>query len=317
MGKMKKIKILFMGTPEFSSNILQKLLDENYNVIAVITQPDKKIGRKQAIIFSPTKKLAIENNIKVYQPVSIKNEENMIDEIKPELIITAAYGQIIPEYVLKYPEFGSVNVHGSLLPRYRGGAPLQYALLNGDSVTGITIMEMINKMDAGDIISQSTVKIDENMTFGELYPQMIEVAKTLLIKTLPLIISKKYERIVQDENKVVFSPIIKKGDEKINWNRSGEEIHNQIRALDPEPGAYGIINEKRIKLFGSELLKKEGDNSIKNIIVNITKKGIEINCQGKYNLLIKEFQIEGKKKKKINSLLNLTNKLLKIGNEFK
>lgn len=314
---MKKIKILFMGTPEFSSNILQKLLDENYNVIAVITQPDKKIGRKQAIIFSPTKKLAIENNIKVYQPVSIKNEENMIDEIKPELIITAAYGQIIPEYVLKYPEFGSVNVHGSLLPRYRGGAPLQYALLNGDSVTGITIMEMVNKMDAGDIISQSTVKIAENMTFGELYPQMIEVAKTLLIKTLPLIISKKYEKIVQDENKVVFSPIIKKGDEKINWNRSGEEIHNQIRALDPEPGAYGIINEKRIKLFGSELLKKEGDNSIKNIIVNITKKGIEINCQGKYNLLIKEFQIEGKKKKKINSLLNSTNKLLKIGNEFK
>ncbi len=311
---MKDIKIVFMGTPIFAKEILASLIEEKYNVVAVVSQPDRKVGRKKEIKYTPVKEVAVENNIPVYQPEKIKNDYKFLEEIKPDIIITAAYGQIVPEAVLNIPTIECINVHGSLLPKYRGGAPIHYAIINGDKKTGVTIMKMVKEMDAGDIISQKEFEIKKDDTLEIVHDNMIVVAKELLKETLPNIINDNYTSIKQDENKVVFSPTIKREEEEIDWSKQGIDIYNKIRGMNPWPVAYSQINGKKFKFYETSFLK---DSSKKESgkIINITKNSIEVEVIGGI-LNLKEFQVEGKKRVKILDFIN-GNNLIKIGDVFK
>ncbi len=310
---MKNTKILFMGTPIFASQILDFLIQNNFNIVGVVSQPDKKVGRKRELKNTPVKEVALKNDIKVYQPLNIKQDNDFLNEIKPDLIITVAYGQIVPQEVLQFPNLGCINVHGSLLPKYRGGAPIHHAIINGDLQTGVTIMEMVQKMDAGDIISQQAFPIKQEDTLKEVHDNMIEVAKELLIKTLPSIVNKSYTPIKQEESKVIYSPNIKPEEEIINWDKPGEQIYNQIRGMNPWPVAYSKINNKRFKFYTTKFIKANNENG-SGTISKINEEGIFINVKGGA-LQVIDFQIEGKKKVNIKDFIN-GNSFLKVGDEF-
>lgn len=211
---MKDIKVIFMGTPIFASIILDELI-KKYNVIMVVCQPDREKDRKGNIIYSPCKKLAIENNIQVFQPLKIRDEYQKILDMNPDIIITAAYGQIIPDIVLNYPKYGAINVHGSLLPKLRGGAPIHHAIINGDKEIGVTIMYMDKRMDAGDIISQRAIPLTNDMNLDIAYEKLAIIGRDLLIETIPSIINGTNNRIHQDENEVTFGYNITKEEEKL------------------------------------------------------------------------------------------------------
>ncbi len=248
-------RIIFMGTPIFAASLLQFLIDQNYNIIAVVSQPDKPSGRKKQVLATPVKEVANRSNILVIQPEKIKTAYQTIADLQPDLIITAAYGQFIPNEIINLPNIDCINVHGSLLPKYRGGAPIHYSVLNGDRRTGVTIMQMAQKMDAGDMISSKEFEIGENDTTSIVHDKMIEIAKQLLVETLPIIISGKYPLVKQDESKVTYSPNISKEQEKIDWKQSSQVIHNQIRGLNSWPGAYTTFGEKRFKIYESRKTK--------------------------------------------------------------
>ncbi len=310
---MKDIKIVFMGTPIFAKEILASLIEEKYNVVGVVSQPDRKVGRKKEVKYTPVKEVAVENNIPVYQPENIKNDYKFLEEIKPDIIITAAYGQIVPEEVLNLPTIECINVHGSLLPKYRGGAPIHYAIINGDKKTGVTIMKMVKEMDAGDIISQKEFEIKLGDTLETVHDNMIVVAKDLLKETLPNIINDNYTSLKQDENKVVFSPTIKREEEAIDWSKQGIDIYNQIRGMNPWPVAYSQINGKKFKFFTTKFIEDENKKE-SGLIIDITKDSIEVEVIGGTLKLI-DFQIEGKKKVTISDFIN-GNNFLKIGDRF-
>ncbi len=310
---MEDIKIVFMGTPIFAKEILASLIEEKNNIVAVVSQPDRKVGRKKEIKYTPVKEVAVENNIPVYQPENIKKDYKFLEEIKPDIIITAAYGQIVPEEVLNLPSIECINVHGSLLPKYRGGAPIHYAIINGDKKTGVTIMKMVKEMDAGDIISQKEFEIKKDDTLDIVHDNMIEVGKTLLKETLPNIINNNYTSIKQDENKVVFSPTIKREEEKIDWSKDGIDIYNQIRGMNPWPVAYSQINDKKFKFFTTRFIEDESKKE-SGLILDITKEGITVEVKGGILKLI-DFQIEGKKKVKIFDFIN-GNNFIKVGDKF-
>ncbi len=310
---MKDIKIVFMGTPIFAKEILKSLIEEKYNVVGVVSQPDRKVGRKKEIKYTPVKEVAVENNIPVYQPENIKKEYTFLEEIKPDIIITAAYGQIVPEEVLNLPSIECINVHGSLLPKYRGGAPIHYAIINGDKKTGVTIMKMVKEMDAGDIISQKEFQIKKDDTLEIVHDNMVEVAKDLLKETLPNIINDNYTIIKQDESKVVFSPTIKREEEKIDWSKDGIDIYNQIRGMNPWPVAYSQINGKKFKFFTTKFIE-DVNKKESGLITDITKEAISVEVKGGILKLI-DFQIEGKKKVNIQDFIN-GNNFIEIGNRF-
>jgi len=310
---MKNIKVVFMGTPSFSVPILETLIDKT-NVVMVVCQPDREKDRKGNIIYPPCKELAIKHNIEVFQPLNIREEYQKILDKEPDIIITAAYGQIVPSVVLEYPKYGCINVHGSLLPKLRGGAPIHHAIINGDRKTGITIMYMDKKMDAGDIISQKSIPIEENTYLDELYKEMSLLGRDLLIETLPSIIEGTNNRIKQDESKVTFGLNITKEEEKIDFNNSSSDIHNKIRGLSSNPGAYAYINGKRIKIYMSEktniLSKKEP-----GIIEDITNDSILVNTKD-YLIKIKDIKLEGKKRCTVKEFINGIKKEDYIGGKF-
>ncbi len=245
---MKSVKIIFMGTPVFGKEILRSLVENNFDVIAVVSQPDKKVGRKQIITPCPVKQYAVENKIEVIQPLKIKNDFQRILNLKADLIITCAYGQILPDEILKAPRLGCINVHASLLPKLRGGAPIQRSIIDGYQKTGITIMEMVSKMDAGDIISQKEITIDINDSYSSLHDKLINVATKLLIDTMPMIINQSYIAIKQDEKEVTYGYNISKEEEHIDLTKSYLQVYNQIRGLSDDPCCYGIIDNKKVKL---------------------------------------------------------------------
>ena len=303
-------RIVFMGTPSFAVPILEALI-ENYNVVMVVCQPDRKKNRKGKLEFPETKKIALKHNIDIFQPEKIKYDYKQIIEAKPDLIITCAYGQIIPDEILNYPRLGCINVHGSLLPELRGGAPIHWAIIRGYKETGITIMDMSKKMDAGDIISQKSIKIDDNMILNTLYEKMSNLGRDLLIETLPSIIDGTAKRIKQDESKVTFGYNIKKEDTKIDFSNSSINIKNLIRGLNSIPGAYCYLDNKRMKIYDIDILEKSNDKNYGKI-VRIDKDGIV--CTTKDNLIkIKELAIEGKKRCKVIDYLNGINKEELIG----
>lgn len=306
-------KIVFMGTPSFAVPVLEALIDK-YNVVMVVCQPDRKKNRKGKVEFPETKKIALAHNINVFQPEKIKDNFKPIIEAKPDLIITCAYGQIIPDEILKYPNIGCINVHGSLLPELRGGAPIHWAIIRGYKETGITIMDMSSEMDAGDIISQKSIKIDDDMILDDLYQKMSFLGRNLLIETLPSIISGKAKRIKQDETKVTFGFNVKKEDTKIDFSKSSLNIKNLVRGLNSLPGAYCYLDSKRMKIYDIEILEKYNSKEYGKII-RIDKNGII--CTTKDNLIkIKELAIEGKKRCKATAYLNGIKKEELIGKVF-
>lgn len=311
---MKDLKVVFMGTPDFSVPVL-KMLINNTNVIGVVTQPDKPVGRSGKISITPVKQVALENNIQVFQPNKIREEYQDILNLNPDIIITCAYGQIIPEQLLNYPKYGCVNVHGSLLPKLRGGAPIHHALINGDEYTGITIMYMDKKMDSGDIISQEKLTILPEDNLDSLYEKMSYLGESLLLKTLPTIINGTNKRIKQKEADVTFGLNITKEEEKLAFTKPSIEIHNLIRGLSSTPGAYCMLNNKRIKVYKSEL------TNLKSIaepgtIEKVDKTGIYVNT---IDNIIKftDIKIEGKKRCLVRDFINGINEKDYIGKVLK
>ena len=298
---MKDIKVVFMGTPMFAYNVLKELIN-NTNVVMVVSQPDREKDRKGNIIYSPCKKIAIENNIEVYQPLKVREEYSHILEANPDIIITCAYGQIIPKEILDYPKYGCINVHASLLPKLRGGAPIHHAIMDGYKVTGVTIMHMDTHMDSGDIISQVKTDIDDNITLDELYNKLSIMGTKLLIETLASIINGTSRRIKQDEKEVTFGYNITKEEEHIDFNDNIDNVHNKIRGLSSIPGAYTILNNKRMKVYRSEktniLSKKEPGT-----IIDINKEGIFVSTND-YDIKLTNIKLEGKNRCDVKDLIN-------------
>lgn len=298
---MKNTKVIFMGTPSFAVPILEQLIEKT-NVILVVSQPDREKDRKSNIIPTPIKKIATENNIEVYQPIKIKEEYEKIISLNPDIIITCAYGQIIPEEILNKPKYGCINVHGSLLPKLRGGAPIHHAIIDGEKETGITIMYMDKLMDSGDIISQKKISILNEDNLDSLYTKMSQLGAELLIETLPSIINGTNERIKQDESKVTFGYNITKEEEKINFSKSSQEIYNQIRGLNSFPGAYCILDDKRLKVYTSEITRQTS-NKPSGTIINIDKNGIFVSTGDKV-IKLTEIKLEGKKRCFVKDFVN-------------
>ena len=296
---MKDLKVVFMGTPDFAVPILEKLITDT-EVLLVVTQPDKVRGRNNKISFSPIKEIAVKNNIEVFQPEKVKQDYQTIIDKNPDIIITAAYGQIIPEELLFFTKYKAINVHASLLPKYRGGAPINRAIENGEKYLGITIMYMDKLMDNGDMISQRKIELKEEDNFDTMNKKLSILGRDLLMDTLPSIINSTNERIKQKEEDVTIIKLLNKEELLIDFNNDFVSVFNKIRSLDSVPGAYAFLNNKKYKLYDVRL----GKNVIDEIgkVVDI-KDYLEISCK---NGTIKVYSIqeEGKKKMNIKDFFN-------------
>lgn len=311
---MKNLKVVFMGTPSFSLPILDSLI-ANTNVVLVVSQPNKERDRKGNIIKTPTSVLAEENNIEVYQPDKIKTQYKYILDKKPDIIITCAYGQIIPKEILDYPKYGCINVHGSLLPKLRGGAPIHHAIIDGEEETGITIMYMDELMDSGDIISQEKMKILDSDNLDILYEKMSHLGAKLLMETLPKIINGTNNRIKQNQSEVTFGYNITKEEEKISFNKESKKIFNQIRGLSSIPGAYCYIDGLRMKIY-SVILTDKISTKKPGTITKIDKIGIYVSTTDN-DIIITDIKLEGKKRCLVRDFLNGIKKEEYIGKELK
>ena len=280
----------------------------------MVTQPDKKVGRHQILEPTPIKKIAIENDIPVFQPTKIRTDYQEILDYCPDIIITCAYGQIIPNELLACSEYGAINVHASLLPKLRGGAPLHKSIIYGYKETGITIMYMTDKMDAGDIIEQESTMITDEDNVGTIHDKLSTMGANLLIKTLPSIFNKTNKRIKQDETLVTYAYNITREEEQIDWNKTSLEIFNQIRGLYPYPVAYTTLNNEIIKITES----RQSNNTKGNIgqIIGITKEGIEIKCADN-SIIITKLKPSGKKEMKAIDFVNGYGKEKLLGSYFK
>ena len=309
-------KVIFLGTPEFSATVLRGLLKEGYDVIAAVTQPDKPVGRKQKLQKSPVKLIAEEENIKLYQPAKLPKSPELeeLKALQADLIITAAYGQFLPTSFLNSAKVAAINVHGSLLPKYRGGAPIQWSLLNGDKETGITIMYMVKGMDAGDIISQEKLPIEKDDDNGSLFERLAIVGRELLLDTIPKILSGDIQPIQQDPDKVVFSPNISKDQEHIDFTQPAEKVFNQIRALSPDPGAWTMLNGQRTKLYKTEVEEINSDLPVGSVY-DLGKKRLVIVAGDKQGVSIKKIQPAGKKIMDIANYMNGLGKGLEKGQQ--
>ena len=308
------MKIVFMGTPDFAVNVLQGLID-NYDVVGVVSQPDKRIGRHQVLTNTPVKELALKYDIPVFQPIRIREDYEDILNLNPDLIVTCAYGQIIPKAILDYPRLGCVNVHASLLPKLRGGAPIHKSIIDDYGTTGVTIMYMDVKMDSGDIISQREVKILDSDNLESLHDKLSEVGTSLLLDTLPSIIDGSNSRTKQDEDEVTYAYNIKREEEHIDFSKTSREVFNLIRGLCPVPSSNAILDEKEMKIYKS-IISSKNYNGEYGEIVDITKEGIVVKT-GDAAIILTEVKPFGKKKMDANSYVNGIGKNNLIGKVFK
>ena len=305
---MNNKKIVFMGTPKFAVPVLEMLI-ENYGVDLVITQPDKKVGRKKVLTPPPVKVVALENDIKVLQPEKISTDEetyNTLKDLNPDIIITAAYGQLVPDKILEIPEHKCINVHGSLLPKLRGGAPIQYSILEDHKKTGITIMYMVKKLDAGDMISKVEVDILDSDNYETLHDKLSVAGRDLLNETLPKIFSGDIAPEKQDDEQATFARNILREDEKIDWNTSAREVFNKVRALDPTPGAFTYLDGNVLKIWSSEVVELEEQSSYTKVgtIIKQDKKNIYVSCGNGTVLRVHELQVSGKKRMPVVNFLS-------------
>lgn len=296
------MKVVFMGTPEFAVPILKLLIDE-YDVVGVVTQPDRMVGRKRIITPPPVKELALEHNIKVFQPLKIKENYQEILALSPDLIVTCAYGQILPEEILHFPKYGCINVHASLLPKLRGGAPIHHAIIDGYKETGITIMYMSKKMDQGDILTQVKTQILDDDTLGSLQYKLSEMAKDLLKSTIPLLIEDKIIPLKQNEEEATYGYNISREEERIDFTKSIEEVDRQVRGLNPVPGAYTTLNGKTLKIYDVRFGDRYYPNTEDGTIVDFHHDGFSVVC-GKKELVITDMALEGKRRCAAKDFLN-------------
>lgn len=309
----KDYRIVFMGTPDIAKDVLEALINNGYNIVGVVAQPDKPVGRKKILQEVPTKVMAKIYNIPVFQPVKIKLDYEFMKELKPDVIITLAYGQIVPQGLLDIPTIGAINLHGSLLPKYRGAAPMQYALINGDKVTGMTLMQMIDKMDAGVMYMKKEVEISNDDTLSTLTKKMTTAAIDLILEALPLYIENKLPGEEQDESLVSFCPTIKKEQEHLDLTLPAQTIVNWVRALNDHPGAYLLMDDTKLKIWKAKVVNNNVKTQVGEI-VEASKKGLIMQAKdGQIALL--ELQKEGKNKMDYLSFLNgnqgLVGKILK------
>lgn len=289
------MKILFIGSSEFSVPALEKLIEKNYEIIAVVTQPDKQAGRGKKIRFTPVKQVALKYNLKIFQPENI-NQDKTIKELKPDLIIVVAYGGILKKEILNSPKYGCINLHPSILPKYRGPAPIPWAIINGEKETGVTTIFMNENVDAGEIIGQKKVDISESDTAGTLGERLANIGSSLVIETLNKIKSGKIEKIVQDESKVSYAPFLSKNMGLINWEKSAFEIHNLVRGLNPWPVAYSYLSNLQVKIYETQIYKNNLDiNKNFGKIVSVIKKEGFLVVAGEGKLIVSKIQIPGKK----------------------
>ncbi len=287
------MKIVYMGTPEFSVTVLDYLVKNNFDIQLVVTQPDKQVGRGKKVTFTKVKEYAVNNNLNVIQPNNINDCIEEIKKLNPDFIITCAYGQFLCDELLALAKVLALNVHASLLPKHRGGAPIHRAILNGDSVTGISIMEMVSKMDAGDVYVSSKVDILDSDTLETVHDKLSHLGGELLVRSLEDIYKGNIKPVVQDEKNVTYSPNISKEERVIGFDNSARDIFNKVRAFNPFPMAYAIYKEKMIKIHNVEILDSCCDKQ-PGTIINISIDGIEVATKD-FNLLIKKLQLPNKR----------------------
>ncbi|MDM5223809.1 methionyl-tRNA formyltransferase [Peribacillus sp. NJ11] len=307
-------KIIFMGTPDFSVPVLKRIIDEGYDVIAVVTQPDRPVGRKKVLTPPPVKVEAEKQGIPVYQPEKIREKEELekIIALNPDLVVTAAFGQILPNELLDAPKYGCINVHASLLPELRGGAPIHYSILQGKEKTGITIMYMAEKLDAGDILTQAEVAIGEEDNVGTLHDKLSKVGSDLLAETLPKLLNQELQAIKQDEDQATFAPNIKRSEEKIDWSKSGEDIYNHVRGLNPWPVAYTTLDGSILKIWQAKKLE-DGNLSVPGTIIDVQNDGFIVSTGNETAILVTELQPSGKKKMPAKDYLRGAGSFIKAG----
>ena len=301
------MNIVFMGTPDFAVPILEQLIKDGYNVVGVVTQPDKPKGRKQQLTPPPVKVTAQSYGIPVLQPTKIreKDQYEQVIALQPDIIVTAAFGQILPKPLLEAPKYGCINVHASLLPELRGGAPIHYAILQGKKKTGITIMYMVEKLDAGDILTQVEVPIDERDTVGTLHDKLSQAGAKLLSETLPKLLRGDITPIKQDDEQATFAYNIKPEQERIDWTKTGEDIYNHIRGMNPWPVAYTTYGDERWKIWWGEKVQTSSQAK-PGTIVAIEKDGIIVATGNETAIKITELQPAGKRKMSATDFLRGT-----------
>lgn len=298
---MKDKRVVFMGTPEFSVPVLEMLI-EKCNVVLVVSQPDSFVGRKKELKFSAVKEVAVKNGIPVFQPNKIREDYNAVIDAKPDIIITCAYGQIIPKILLDYPKYGAVNVHASLLPKYRGGSPIHRCIMNGDDKTGITIMYMAPGMDDGDIIAQSEISIDFCDNVGIVHDKLSVLGSEFLYEILPDIFSGNASRVKQDESLVSFAYNIKREEERLDFNDSVINVYNKIRGLYPFPGAYFMIDGEVIKVSDARISEELYNGEIGKI-VSFFDDGFGVRCADGV-IVITRLKPAGKKEMSCRDYIN-------------
>ena len=304
-------KLIFMGTPDFSAAVLKGLLDDsNYDVLAVVTQPDRAVGRKKEIKMTPVKEVALAHNLPVYQPEKMSGSEEMAElmTLGADGIVTAAFGQFLPTKLLDSVDF-AVNVHASLLPKYRGGAPIHYAIINGEEEAGVTIMEMVKKMDAGDMIAKASTPITDDDNVGTMFEKLAVIGRDLLLKTLPDYIAGNIKPEPQDESKATFSPNITPEEERIDWNKSARDVFNHIRGLSPWPVAHTLLDGKRFKIYEATLAEGHGKPGE---IIEKGKKSLVV-ATGNGAISLKTVLPAGKPRMNIVDFLNGVGRKLEVG----
>ena len=298
------MRIVFMGTPDFAAASLKKLIDKKYDIAAVFTQPDKPRDRGMKLSYSPVKELALENNIPVYQPTKLRDgtATELIKSLDPDILVVVAYGRILPDDMLEVPKYGAINVHASLLPKYRGAAPIQWAVLNGDKITGVTTMYLASEMDTGDIIYTSETEIGEFETSGELFDRLMIMGAELLARTLRDIEAGTAPRTPQDHSKASYVKMLDKSLSPIEWAKTPREVIKQIYGLQPWPVATAELDGKVFKIYSAEYTQNKTDKA-PGSVVSAGKKGIERACLDGETVLITELQAAGKKRMKASDYL--------------
>lgn len=302
-----------MGTPDFSVPVLESLAKSDYEVVLVVTQPDRPKGRKRIITPSPVKQKAVELGLPVFQPERLRDNFEEILQVKPDLIVTAAYGQLLPTDLLEAPPFGCINVHASLLPELRGGAPIHHAIIQGKKETGITIMYMVEKLDAGDILTKVNVPIEAEDHVGTLHDKLSVAGASLLMETLPKLFNEELTPIKQDEEKATFAANIKREDEWIDWSKDNTDIYNQIRGLHPWPVAYTTYLGKTLKIWWGELDNSEYDGKPGEIVKKNEQDDFVVLCGNKRGIRITEIQPAGKKRMSVKDYLQGSSDRIKVG----
>lgn len=311
------MKILFMGTPDFAKESLESVYNAGYDILGVVTNPDRPKGRGMKMVASPVKEFAISKNLEIYQPEKIRNNSEFIDKMKslePDVICVVAYGKILPKEILDIPRLGCINVHGSLLPKYRGAAPIQWAVINGDKTTGITTMYMDVGMDSGDMILKQEVEIGPDETTGEVWNKLSKIGGSLLVKTLEKIENGTAPRIKQDDN-FTMAPMLDKEMSKIDWdNKTAQEIKNLVRGLDPIMGTYSYLDGKKIKIWKVDVLPEDNSDVENGTVIKAdSKEGLYIKAK---NGIVKVLEIQGENAKRMSVQDFLRGNKIEIGSKL-